>query len=101
MTCLSPDSFYYDTSRRNIIHNTHAAFEEAAMIAFRELCDEFKEDENWMNWYASAVLYSDYFMKWGSRVAALMIYYQILYIQNLLYLQKKDSLANQATFKAI
>lgn len=62
--------FYYDTSRRNIIHNTHAAFEEAAMIAFRELCDEFKEDENWMNWYASAVLYSDYFMKWGSRVAA-------------------------------
>ncbi len=62
--------FYSNTNGRKVIHNKHTAFEEAPMIALAMLCDELPEHENWMQWYGSAVLYSEFFMKRGSQIAA-------------------------------
>ena len=62
--------FYSNTNGRKVIHNKHTAFEEAPMIALAMLCDALPEYENWMQWYGSAVLYSEFFMKRGSQIAA-------------------------------
>ena len=62
--------FYSNTTARKVIHNKHTAFEEAPMIALAMLCDELPEHENWMDWYGSAVLYSEFFLKRGSQIAA-------------------------------
>jgi hypothetical protein len=62
--------FYSNSSRQRIIHNKHTAFEEAPMIALAMLCKELTAHENWIDWYSSAVLYSEFFMKRGSQIAA-------------------------------
>lgn len=62
--------FYSNTKREQVIHNKHSAFEEAPMIALAMLCQELPENKNWMQWYSSAVLYSEYFMKRGSKISA-------------------------------
>ncbi len=62
--------FYHGTDRRRVIRETHSAFEEAPMIALAMLCKELPQDENWVDWYSAAVLYSDFFMKRGSEIAA-------------------------------
>jgi hypothetical protein len=61
--------FYTNTDRERVIHNRHAAFEEAPLIALAMLCKKFPEHDDWMNWYSAAVLHSEYFMKRGSRIA--------------------------------
>ena len=62
--------FYGNTDRKSVIHNMHAAFEEAPLIALSMLCRSFPENENWMDWYSAVVLHSDFFMKRGSRIAS-------------------------------
>lgn len=62
--------FYHNTNRQRVIRETHSAFEEAPMIALAMLCKVLPQDENWINWYSAAVLYSDFFMKRGSEIAA-------------------------------
>jgi len=62
--------FYTSTNRQKVIHKKHTALEEASMIALAMLCKEIPEHENWMDWYSSAVLFSEFFMKRGSVIAA-------------------------------
>jgi hypothetical protein len=62
--------FYTNNTQQKVIHNKHSAFEEAPMIALALLCKELPDHENWMDWYSSAVLYSEYFMKRGSQISA-------------------------------
>lgn len=62
--------FYENTGRRRVIHNLHAAFEEAPLIALSMLCRDLPDHQNWMDWYSAAVLHSEYFMKRGSLIAA-------------------------------
>ena len=62
--------FYTDTDRNNVVHNHHAAFEEAPLIALAFLCREFPEHEDWIRWYGAAVLHSEFFMKRGSRISS-------------------------------
>ena len=62
--------FYENTDRQKVIHNYHAAFEEAPLIALSMLCRAYPESDDWMKWYSAAVLHSEYFMKRGSRIAA-------------------------------
>jgi hypothetical protein len=62
--------FYENTDRKKVIHNYHAAFEEAPLIALSLLCETFPDDSNWMKWYSAAVLHSEFFMKRGSVIAA-------------------------------
>jgi len=61
--------FYTDTGRKQILQNFHSAFEEAPMIALNSLCKEFPEESDWIEWYNSATLYSEYFLKKGSKIA--------------------------------
>jgi hypothetical protein len=61
--------FYTNTRRNNVIHNYHAAFEEAPLIALSMLCQEFPDHEDWIQWYSAATLHSEFFMKQGSRIA--------------------------------
>jgi len=62
--------FYENTDRQKVIHNYHAAFEEAPLIALAMLCRSFPEHENWMNWYSAVVLHSEFFMKRGSKISS-------------------------------
>jgi hypothetical protein len=62
--------FYTSTNREQIIHNNHTAFDEAPMIALTMLCRTIPGHKDWMDWYGSVVMYSDFFLKRGSRVAA-------------------------------
>lgn len=62
--------FFTNTERRKIIQNNHGAFDEAPMLALKELCQAFPGHENWINWYSGAVIYSEYFIKRGSEIAA-------------------------------
>lgn len=62
--------FFTNTARQSIIHNNHGAFDEAPMLALKELCRAFPDHENWIDWYSSAAIYSEYFIKRGSQIAA-------------------------------
>lgn len=62
--------FFTNTTRTKIIHNNHGAFDEAPMLALKELCMAFPAAENWIDWYSGAVIYSEFFMKRGSEIAA-------------------------------
>ena len=61
--------FYHTTNRRAAIHNHHAAFEEAPLIALAALCNAYPNHGDWINWYAAAALHSEFFLKRGSRIA--------------------------------
>ncbi len=62
--------FYENTDRSKVIHNYHAAFEEAPLIALTMLCRQLPDHADWMEWYSAAVLHSEFFMKRGSRIAS-------------------------------
>ncbi len=62
--------FFNNAKRTRLIYNNHGADNEAPMLAFRMLCETFPEDADWIQWYSAAVIYSDYFMKRGSQIAA-------------------------------
>lgn len=62
--------FYTGTDRRGLIHDSHVSFNEAPMLAFRELCRLFPEEADWIGWYSAAAIYNEYFMKAGSTIAA-------------------------------
>lgn len=62
--------FFTSSERRRPIYNNHGAFNEAPMLALRTLCQAFPEEPDWIKWYSSAAIYSDYFMKRGSEIAA-------------------------------
>lgn len=62
--------FYTNSQQQRVIHNYHAAFEEAPLIALSHLCRAFPEEEKWIDWYSASVLHSEFFMKRGSTIAA-------------------------------
>lgn len=62
--------FFNDTRRERLIHNNHGAFNEAPLLAYKELCRAFPDEGLWIRWYAGAATYSEYFMKRGSAYAA-------------------------------
>lgn len=61
--------FYTNSGRDRVIHNYHASFEEAPLIALSHLCTAYPEDDKWISWYAAMVLHSEFFMKRGSLIA--------------------------------
>lgn len=62
--------FFTSSERHRPIYNNHGAFNEAPMLALRTLCQAFPNEADWINWYSSAAIYCDYFMKRGSEIAA-------------------------------
>ncbi len=61
--------FYTSSDKNEVIHNRHAAFEEAPLIALASLCKKLPDHKDWMQWYSAAVLHSEFFMKRGSAIA--------------------------------
>lgn len=62
--------FYSGVGSRGLIHDNHVSFNEAPMLAFRELCRTFPDEAEWMDWYSAAAIYNEYFMKRGSAIAS-------------------------------
>lgn len=62
--------FYTNQAHERIIQNNHGSNDESPMLALRTLCEAFPDNQDWMRWYSSAVIYSDYFLKRGSKIAA-------------------------------
>ena len=60
--------FYTDSRRGSILHDFHAAFNEAPMLAFRELSRVFPEES--APWKQSARLFVDQYLKPGSGLSA-------------------------------
>jgi hypothetical protein len=52
--------FYTSTARDRLLHYCHRGREQAPMLALTALCRAFPENKNWMTWYSSATLYSEY-----------------------------------------
>ena len=62
--------FYSVRGGRGLIHDNHVSFNEAPMLALRELCRTFPDAADWMEWYSAAAIYNEYFMKKGSEIAS-------------------------------
>lgn len=62
--------FYGGSNSKWLIHDNHVSFNESLMMAFSELCRVFPNEEDWMGWFSAAAIYSEYFIKRGSKIAA-------------------------------
>lgn len=52
--------FYTSTAKERILHYCHRGREQAPTMALTALCDAFPDNANWMKWYSSVALYSEY-----------------------------------------
>jgi len=62
--------FYTSPDRRKLVHYYHAAFHEAPVIALRELCDAFPEEDQWSRWIAALAIHSECYLKRGASISA-------------------------------
>jgi hypothetical protein len=52
--------FYTSTGRERILHYCHRGREQAPTMALTALCDAFPDNPDWMKWYSTVTLYSEY-----------------------------------------
>jgi hypothetical protein len=52
--------FYTSTAKDRILHYCHRGREQAPTMALTALCDAFPNNPDWMKWYSSVTLYSEY-----------------------------------------
>ena len=52
--------FYTSTARDRLLHYCHRGRDEAPTLALTELCRAFPGHPDWMKWYTSVTLYSEY-----------------------------------------
>jgi hypothetical protein len=52
--------FYTSTAKDRILHYCHRGREQAPTMALTALCDAFPNSPDWMKWYSSVTLYSEY-----------------------------------------
>ncbi len=52
--------FYTSTAKERILHYCHRGREQAPTLALSSLCDAFPDHADWMKWYSSVTLYSEY-----------------------------------------
>jgi hypothetical protein len=52
--------FYTSTEKDRILHYCHRGREQAPTMALTALCDAFPANPDWMKWYSSVTLYSEY-----------------------------------------
>ena len=55
--------FYNDPSKQTILRYFHLSQSQAPIVALSELLKEFPNHSDWMDWYATIVLYSEYLLK--------------------------------------
>ncbi|HWZ03361.1 MAG TPA: glycoside hydrolase family 9 protein, partial [Mucilaginibacter sp.] len=52
--------FYTSTAKDRILHYCHRGREQAPTMALTALCSAFPDNPEWMRWYSSVTLYSEY-----------------------------------------
>jgi hypothetical protein len=52
--------FYTTTKKERILHYCHRGREQAPTMALTALCETFPNHPDWMKWYSSVTLYSEY-----------------------------------------
>jgi hypothetical protein len=52
--------FYTSTAKDRILHYCHRGREQAPTMALTALCDAFPDNPDWIKWYSSVTLYSEY-----------------------------------------
>jgi hypothetical protein len=52
--------FYTSTAKDRILHYCHRGREQAPTMALTALCEAFPNNPDWMKWYSSVTLYSEY-----------------------------------------
>jgi hypothetical protein len=62
--------FYTDTGRTQIVRDVHTSGWHLTTMATWRLCDAFPDHADWMSWYASNLIVSEYFLARGATVAA-------------------------------
>ena len=55
--------FHRTPRRRGPLTYMHRGHEQAPVVAMAELCDALPQHADWMEWYAVAALYSEYYQK--------------------------------------
>lgn len=58
--------FYTGLKKLQICNYSHAAFEESALLALKGLCEAFPDHDDWIEWYGTITLHSEYFLKRGA-----------------------------------
>ncbi|HVX66188.1 MAG TPA: glycoside hydrolase family 9 protein, partial [Bryobacteraceae bacterium] len=61
--------FYTGPDRKRVLRYMHPSHEDAPVEALARLCELFPEHSDWMKWYSSAALYSEYFQKSMARLS--------------------------------
>jgi hypothetical protein len=62
--------FYTHTNRSAVVHNHHAAFDESPLLALTALGETFPTRDEWIQWYAAALIHAEFFLKRGSQLTA-------------------------------
>ncbi len=52
--------FYTSPEKDHILHYCHRGREQAPVVALTQLCEAFPDNPDWMKWYSSVVLHSQY-----------------------------------------
>jgi hypothetical protein len=52
--------FYTSTTKERILHYCHRGREQAPTMALTALCNAFPNNRDWMKWYSTVTLYSEY-----------------------------------------
>jgi hypothetical protein len=52
--------FYTSTAKERILHYCHRGREQAPTMALTALCDAYPNHKDWMKWYSTVTLYSEY-----------------------------------------
>jgi len=55
--------FYTSPAKTTFQYYTHRGHEQAAIVALSEMCELFPDDPDWIVWYSSVVLHSEYYQK--------------------------------------
>jgi len=58
--------FYTSTKKDHILHYVHRGNEQATILALTQLCDLFPDHPDWMSWYSTVVLHSEYMKRIAS-----------------------------------
>jgi hypothetical protein len=55
--------FYTSTAKERILHYCHRGREQGPTLALTALCDAFPNNQDWIKWYSTVTLYSEYLKK--------------------------------------
>ncbi len=62
--------FYVNASKNSLEHNQHQSHEQRPIAALAKLCKTFPQHPDWIKWYSTVVLHSEFFQKEMAKLTA-------------------------------